>query len=268
MVLLLRAHVDAIFRFRSFVVGSVQRDFAGRYRNSILGAAWLLLQPLSQIVVFTVIFSQVMRARLGGSDSPLAYSINLCAGMLTWMLFAEITGRSTTVFVDHANLIKKLNFPRICLPIIVIANACIGFAIIFAIFTVFLLLTDNFPGWRFVLLLPVLGVEVLLAIGLGIVLGVLNVFFRDVGQAFAIVLQFWFWLTPIVYPVESLPDWAARIVSWNPMAVLVTAYQGILVYNRSPDWSGIGAVALGAILLCGASLRLFQRRSAEMVDEL
>ncbi|HUN90558.1 MAG TPA: ABC transporter permease [Burkholderiaceae bacterium] len=268
MSLVLDSHLDALYRFRGFIAGSVRREFASRYRNSLLGAAWLVLQPLSTIAVFTLVFSQVMKARLGQSENPFAYSIHLCAGMLTWALFAEIVGRGMNVFIDHANLLKKLNFPRICLPAIVVINACLGFAIVFALFTLFLLATGNFPGWRFVLVVPPLIVEVLFAIGLGMILGVLNVFFRDVGQFFSIALQFWFWLTPIVYTLDTLPEAVARVVAWNPMTPLVASYQRVLLRTGEPAWTAVAVVGVLAAGLCAVGLRLFQRRSAEMVDEL
>src|SRR5471032_200711 len=143
----------AVWRYRGFIAGSVQREFQGKYRNSLLGAAWTVLNPLAMIVVYTVIFSQVMGSRLPGTGSPFAYSIYLCAGVLTWGLFAEITGRSQSVFLEHANLIKKLQFPRICLPIIVVLNALVNFAIIFGLFTVFLVVSGNSPGWIFLAML-------------------------------------------------------------------------------------------------------------------
>lgn len=262
------SHLGAIYRFRGFVLGSVKREFAMRYRNSMLGGAWLVLQPLAQIVVFTVVFSQVMQARLPGVAGTFAYGIFLCAGLLTWGLFAEIVNRCQTVFLDNANLLKKLNFPRISLPVIVILSACASFAIIFGLFTLFLVLSGNFPGWSYFVVLPVLAVQILLGVGIGMNLGVLNVFFRDVGQLFGIALQFWFWLTPIVYPVSTLPEWAASLVRLNPMTPLVEAQQNALLLGEFPRWSSILPVAIASVVLCVLGLLLFQRRSGEIVDEL
>jgi len=244
------------------------REFQSRYRNSLLGAAWMVIQPLSMIVVYTVIFSQIMRARLPGMDGAFAYSIYLCTGILTWGLFAEIAGRASTVFIDNANLMKKLSFPRLCLPLIVGLNAGLNFSIIFGLFVAFLLLTGNFPGAVFVALLPVLLVIALLAMGLGITLGVLNVFFRDVGQLFSIVLQFWFWLTPIVYPITVLPESVRPLLVLNPMATLVNAMHEIMVFGRWPDWSAVGLVLLLALGLCALGLRLFRKHAGDMVDAL
>jgi lipopolysaccharide transport system permease protein len=262
------ALLKSIGNYRGFILGSVKREFQSKYRNSILGAAWTVLNPLAMIVVYTVIFANVMHSRLAGSDSTFAYSIYLCAGVLTWGLFAEITGRAQTMFLEHAGLIKKITFPRICLPIIVVLNACLNFAIIFGLFTAFLVISGNFPGMVYAALLPLLALQVLFAIGLGIVLGVLNVFFRDVGQFFTIFLQFWFWFTPVVYPVAVLPEGVRDWLKFNPMAALIVAYQDVLVKHAWPQWDSLLPVTVLAVALCAFGLRLFRKRAGEMVDEL
>lgn len=258
----------ALWAYRGFILGSVKREFQSKYRNSLLGAAWIILNPAAMILVYTVVFAQVMRAKLPGADTTFAYSIYLCAGILTWGLFAEITGRAQTMFIDHANLLKKLSFPRLCLPVTLVANAGLNFAIVFGLFSVFLVISGNFPGWQYVALFPLLAIQVVFAIGLGITLGVLNVFFRDIGQFFTIFLQFWFWLTPIVYPVSILPDGIRQVMQLNPMASLMAAYQTILVNSQWPQWHTLWPTALMALLLCALGLHLYRKHSGEMVDEL
>ena len=221
--------IKAVWAYRGFVIGSVKREFQSKYRNSLLGAAWTILNPLAMIVVYTIIFSKVMHTRLPGVDTTFAYSIYLCAGVLTWGMFAEITGRAQNIFIDNANLIKKLSFPRLCLPVSVVASAGLNCVILFGLFSGFLLVSGNFPGWAYLALFPVLALQVVFSIGLGISVGVLNVFFRDVGQFFTLFLQFWFWLTPIVYPVTILPERLQFLMTFNPMARLIQAYQTILV---------------------------------------
>jgi lipopolysaccharide transport system permease protein len=259
-----------LWAYRGFVLGSVKREFQSKYSNAMLGAVWSLLSPLAMIVVYTVIFSQVMHSRLPGAapDARYAYSIWLCAGVLTWNLFAEIVARGQGMFLEQANLIKKISFPRICLPLIVVLNALVNFGIIFGLFTVFLLASGSFPGWTYLALLPVLVLQVLLAIGIGMIAGVLNVFFRDVGQFMTIAMQFWFWLTPIVYPASILPPEVRELLGWNPMARVIEAYQTVLVQGQAPDWGALLPVALLALVLCVLGLRLFRRRAGEMVDEL
>jgi lipopolysaccharide transport system permease protein len=258
----------ALWAYRGFILGNVKREFQSKYRNSLLGAAWMVLNPLAMILVYTVIFAQVMRAKLPGMDTTFAYSIYLCAGVLAWGFFAEITNRSVTMFLENANLIKKLNFPRLCLPVTVVANAGLNFTIVFGLFTMFLIVSGNFPGWPFIALIPVFAIQILLAIGVGINLGVLNVFFRDVGQFFGIFLQFWFWLTPIVYPVSILPERVKTLMALNPMFHLIGAYQSILVHRQWPDWQAIAFVAVLAIAVAALGFQLFRQRSGEIVDEL
>lgn len=260
--------IKELWAYRGFISSSVKREFQSKYANSLFGFAWNVVNPLAMILVYTVIFAQVMRARLPGVDNTFAYSIFLCAGVLTWGLFAEITGRSQTMFIENANLLKKLRFPRICLPAAVVANALLNFTIIFSLFTGFLLISGNFPGAAYLALFPLLVLLVFFSAGLGMALGVLNVFFRDVGQAFGIVITFWFWLTPIVYAPTILPPRIQLLMAINPLAALIGAVQGVLVRGVWPAWSSLTYTAACALLLCFLGLRLFRRHSGEMVDEL
>jgi lipopolysaccharide transport system permease protein len=233
-----------------------------------LGAAWNIINPLAMIVVYTVIFSQLMKSRLPSVDNAFGYSVYLCAGILTWGLFAEIIGRAQNTFIENANLLKKLSFPRLCLPVVVVVNALLNFAITFALFTVFLLLSDNFPGLVYIAVLPLLIILIVFAIGLGITLGVLNVFFRDVGHFFSIFVQFWFWFTPIVYPISALPTVVEKLMIYNPMASLIAAFQAVLVSRLWPQWDTLGYPFTLALLLCLVGISLFRRHVGEMVDEL
>lgn len=260
--------LKALWAYRGFIFGSVKREFQSKYSNSLLGAAWTVINPLAMIVVYTVVFSQIMRAKLPGIDSKFAYSIYLCAGVLTWAFFSETVSRAQNVFLENANLLKKISFPRLCLPVIVVANASLNFAIIFGLFTIFLIASGSFPGMVYLAMIPLLLIQVLFSVGLGITLGVLNVFFRDVGQLFGVVLQFWFWLTPVVYPINILPVFVRDALRFNPMTNLITSYQGILVNEQWPDWRSLWPVTVLALLLCFWGMSLFRKHAGEMVDEL
>jgi lipopolysaccharide transport system permease protein len=258
----------SLWGYRGFIIGSAQREFQLKYSNSLLGGVWAVLNPLAMIIVYTVIFSQVMHSKLPNIDNDFAYSIYLCSGILTWGLFSEIVSRAQTTFLEHANLLKKLSFPRLCLPIIVVINALLNFSIIFSLFSVFLLMSDNFPGLVFLALIPVFIVLIAFSIGLGISLGVLNVFFRDVGQFFGIFIQFWFWLTPIVYPVSILPESVRLMMVYNPMYSIINACQEILVNQHWPVWQDLLPVTFIALVLCLFAMRLFRNHASEIVDEL
>lgn len=259
----------ALWGYRGFVWSSVLREFNGKYRESLLGAFWSVANPLAMILIYTVIFGQLMRPTLPGHEHvPFAFSIYLCAGVITWSLFAEMLGRLNNVFLEHGNLIKKSSFPRICLPAIVALSALINFAIVFGLYLIFLAIIGHWPGWALLALLPLLALQLLFTLGLGIFLGTLNVFFRDVGQLTGVVLQFWFWLTPIVYTLPALPEKIRGIMAYNPMHALMAAYQTLFLAREMPDFSSLLPFALLTVgfLLLGA--RFFLARVGELVDEL
>lgn len=260
--------LDAIWRYRGFIYSSVKREFQLKYKNSLLGVAWTVLNPFAMIVVYTVIFSEVMRAKLPGVSENFSYSIYLCAGLLPWGLFTEIVNRGQNIFLENSGLIKKINFPRICLPIISVINSIINFLIIYALFLLFLILFGFWPGKVFLGIFPVMIVLVLFSTGLGITIGVLNVFFRDVGQIFGIALQFWFWLTPVVYSYDILPEKIKPLMKLNPVFHILHACQDVFLNKKWPAWIDMIYPAILGILLCIVGLYLFRQHSGEMVDEL
>ena len=264
----MKARYRSLMSYRGFIVGSVRREFNARYRNSLLGVLWSLITPLATIIIYVVIFSNLMRARLDGVDNEFAYGAYICAGVLTWGAFSEVITRCQNVFIENANMLKKLSFPRLCLPIIVLSGSVINLCIVLVLFLLFLLFSGNWPGWPLLALLPVLAVQLLLSVSLGVILGVINVFFRDVAQLTGILLQFWFWFTPIVYPITILPDPVKKLVLLNPMTHVIGGYQQIFVYAAWPDWGALLLPLTVAVLFLLMAAQLFRKRGGEMVDEL
>src|SRR5262245_47877786 len=260
--------LHALWLYRGFVLGMVARDFRGRYLRSVLGASWAVLNPLAQILIYTAVFSQVMQARLPNVRDPLGYSLYLCAGLLTWSYFVEVLLRNQTVFLEQANMLKKVSFPRVTLPVYVFLSATVNFAIVWGLFLAFLLITGRWPGWVVIALLPLLLIQQTLAVGLGLALGVTNVFFRDIAQAVGVGLQFWFWLTPIVYPLSAVPDVVRGVMTWNPLYALVASYQRIVVEHQWPLWGGLWLVCVVAIAVALIAETVFRHLSSAMVDEL
>ena len=257
-----------VWSFRDFVLGSVKREFQSRYQGTQFGAFWIIAHPLAMIIVYTVIFAEIMRASLPGHASKFAYGIYLCAGVLTWGLFTEMLGRCVNIFVENGNLLKKGHFPKLCLPIIVIASSLLHFAIVMALFFLFLAFTGNFPGWVVFSALPVLAVQVAFTVGLGIFLATINVFYRDVNQSISVILQFWFWLTPIVYSPVILPSFARDILGWNPMWPLVHAYHRVFLDRQIPDWGTLLYPACLSAVFIVLGFYAFYKLQGEIVDEL
>ncbi|MPM16251.1 hypothetical protein SDC9_62629 [bioreactor metagenome] len=259
----------ALWAYRGFIWSSVMREFQGRYRESLLGAFWSVANPLTMIIIYTVIFGQLMRPTLPGHEStPYAFSIYLCAGVITWSLFSEMLGRLNNVFLENGNMIKKSSFPRACLPVIVTLSALINFGIIFALYIIFLVVVGQWPGWAILSFIPLLALQLLFTLGLGVLLGTVNVFFRDVGQLTGVVLQFWFWLTPIVYTIGSLSADAQNAFRYNPLQPLITGYQQIFLDGTVPDFSKLLPLTLITAILLVFAARFFLKRVGELVDEL
>ncbi len=154
------------------------------------------------------------------------------------------------------------------MPTITVISALIHFGIVFILFNLYLLITNNFPGVVILGVLPLLFVEIVFAMGLGLLLGTLNVFFRDMGQMTTIMLQLWFWSTPIVYPLSVLPEWAKNIIVYNPMTALIASYQTIFVNQQWPAWQNLIPTLIFTFFTLAMGLTLFYKRSPEMVDEL
>ena len=256
------------WRYRYFIFSSIKTELRTKFVRSRLGGLWMILNPLSQVLIFAFVLSAVLSAKLPGIDNQYAYAIYLMAGILGWSLFAEIVNRCLTLFIENGNILKKLVFPKIALPLIVTGSALVNNALLFAAILAIFGVLGHVPSTALIWLPALMVVNIALALGLGLALGVLNVFMRDIGQIVPVILQFLFWFTPIVYIANIIPEQYRTWLVFNPMIPIVTGYQNVLLYNRAPDWAGLGVIALIALALLAFSLLLFRKASPEMVDQL
>jgi lipopolysaccharide transport system permease protein len=261
--------LGAAWRYRHFVASSIRKEYRSRFARSKLGALWMIVHPLVNAAIFALVLAEVISAKMPGmADDKLAYAIYVTSGMLAWSLFAEVVSRCLTIFIESGGLLKKLYFPRICLPLIVTGTALLNNLLMFAAILLIFTLLGHVPGWR-VLWIPLLMVLPLaLGLGLGLLLGVFNVFVRDVGQVVPIVLQLAFWLTPVIYLPSMLPDRLEYVINLSPMTPVVQSYQAIMLADGAPAWWSLAWVAVLAALLLGLALFMFRRASAELVDSL
>lgn len=258
----------SLWSYRHFVLSSIRNELINRFARSKLGGLWMIINPLAQVAIYALILSNVLAAKLPGIDNKHAYAIYLMAGLLAWTLFSEIIGRCLNLFIEQGNLMKKMQFPRITLPAIVVGSNLINNAMLFiAMLGIFLLLGHQF-SMAMLWLLPLTIILTGFALGVGLVLGVINVFVRDLGQAVPIILQMLFWFTPIVYPANIIPESYRHLMNFNPLYHFTAPYQDILVYGRTPDMSGLVVISALSLLLLLLSLFLFRRSSEEMVDVL
>jgi lipopolysaccharide transport system permease protein len=260
--------LDEIWRYRHFIITSIRGELKARIARSYIGAGWFILQPMAQALIFAMVLSEVLGARLPHVDNKSAYAIYVLSGMAAWSFFSEIVNRSLTIFVDYSSSIKKIAFPRLCLPFIVLGSALVNHVMVLVASMILFATFGHYPGWAW-FSLP-LGVAVIaaFAFGIGIIAGVFNVFSRDVGQVVSIILQIWFWLTPIAYPPGTLPAQFTWISSVNPLVPIIAIYQRALLTYEWPDLGSLIVPLFVAVGLVVFAAVLFRRASPDLVDAL
>lgn len=260
--------VRGLWSYREFVRSSISNELIARFARSRLGGLWMIINPLAQAAIYAVVLSNVVSARLPGAESKYAYALYLLSGFLAWTLFSEIVTRCLTLFIDNGTLIKKVSFPRITLPAVVVGSALLNnFFLLLGVCVVFTLLGHDLSA-SMLFVAPLTVCVVAFALGIGLILGVMNVFVRDLGQVVPIVLQIGFWLTPVVYPITIVPEAFQSVIIHNPMYHIVSAYQNALAFQRAPDMTGIAWLLLASLALMALGLFMFRRAAPEVADYL
>lgn len=260
--------LSRIYSYRFFIFSSIRNEFKSKFSRSKLGALWMIISPIVQSVVYATVLSTIIASKLPGIESKYAYALYLLAGMLAWALFHEVVIGCVNVFVDKADLMKKVSFPRVCLPVIAAGVALVNnFFLLLAILLVFIVLGHKFS--TVLLLLPlIIAINFIFALSLGTILGILNVVVRDVAQAVQVVLQALFWLTPIVYTPDILPPSVKDVLLASPLYKLVSAYHATLVFGELPNLIHMLQVAAIALVLTCVAVVLFRRAASDISDAL
>jgi ABC-2 type transport system permease protein len=263
----------------------IRKDLKVKYKNSTLGFLWSLANPLLYLVVFDLVFSVFLR-----NNVPY-FAVMFMSGLLVWNFFNLSTLSATGVVVGSANLVRKVRFPRVVLPLASVGFAAVHFVLQMLVFFVFLLaFYRDFIGPQLVLLVPALAVALIFTTGMALLVSALNVRYRDVEHLLEIILLAWFWLTPIVYPVsfvqaKLVPKHLFWIFMANPMTAVITSMQRAIYrhpvaisggttvkvlatdgYSFYLKWLGV-AGALSVVLLA-LGMVVFRRMQADFAEEL
>jgi lipopolysaccharide transport system permease protein len=241
-----------------------RREFRVRYSQSFLGAAWAVLQPLTLMIIFSVVFGFVLRVETNGVPYPL-FSY---AGSLPWTFFASSLTFAIPSLVNNMNLVSKIYFPREILPLSSILVCTIDF-LIGAVLLIPLMLFYRTEIGINVLLLPVIVlIQIVFSFGLTLILSAMNVFYRDVRFIIPLALQILLYLSPVIYPASQIPEWLRPVYFLNPMAVLIESFRAVLLFNQPPDWPMLGLAALVSSILLLLGYRYFksaERRFADVI---
>lgn len=226
-----------IWRNRGLIRVMVRRDILGRYRGSFGGSMWTILSPLLLMLTYLFVFGVVLKSRFPGDPSRAGFALYYLAGFLPWLAFSEAAGRAPSLMLEHRNFVKKLVFAVETLPVNPVVSGLVTELFAVGLFCVFLLAVRQAVPlsvvWLPVLLIP----QLLFTAGLSWFLAALGVFVRDLGQIMGFLMTIWFFITPICYPEDSLPDAAAPLLAKNPLYVLVRGYRAIFLEGHAPAFA-------------------------------
>lgn len=254
----------------AFVILTFTRqDLIEKYSGSILGSLWSLLLPLVNILIFTIVFSKIMGARLNMADMPqgdYSYSLYLVSALLAWNCFAACVTRTTTLYQDKAGIISKVSIGLRSLPIYILLSEAIIYAISMVFFIVFALIVDHQFGWAMLALPVIFLLQHIIAYSLGLIFATLSVFIRDVRELANILFHVWFWMTPIVYVVDILPSGISSLMAFNPAIHFVEAYRQVMLMNQLPSAEFLAIASGVAIVLFAAAQYIHKHLQSDIRD--
>jgi homopolymeric O-antigen transport system permease protein len=250
------AHRDLFF----FMVG---RDVKVRYKQTALGVAWAVLQPVLTMVVFTVIFGRLAKVPSDG----MPYPIFVFAGLLPWNFFNQAVTTSSNSLVGNAALITKVYFPRLVIPGAAVGAALVDFAISAAIMFAMAIYYGVALGAGLLMLIPLVLLITMFAAGVGMWMSALNVKFRDVRYALPFILQIWMYVTPIIYPVSFIPEHWRWLIALNPLSGIIQGFR-CAIFGRPFDWTGLSisaALTVGVLIYAAFGFRRMEREFADII---
>lgn len=251
-----------IFGYRELLKNMVDREIKARYKQSILGSFWVVLNPFFQMLVMSFVFGVIFKIKTWN----LPYPLFLYAGLLPWNFFVVSLTSATNSLVDYGSLIKKIYFPRELLPSASVLAKIVDLFLASIIFVLFFAFYRVGTTFNVLWLLPIFFIQLIFTLGLGFILSALNLFYRDVQYLFNLILSLWMYLTPIFYPVDIVPVKLRWIYSINPMSVLINGYRQAIFTNQAPDATHLG-IALGVSLaVFVGGFRVFKRLEGEFAD--
>lgn len=253
-----------LIQYRELLWVWTAREVKVRYQQSALGAAWAIVQPLAMTAVFTVVFSQLVRLDTGGIPYPLfAY-----AAMVPWTFISTSLSSAIPSLIGNLNLVTKIYFPREILPLAAIGAALLDFAVAALILAGMLVFYDFWPGINVLWVVPLLLLQIALVVGVTMLGSAVIVFFRDVRFVIPLLTQIWMYATPIIYPVDLVPERLRPYYFMNPMAGIIDGYRRVLVMGEAPQTPALLLATAGSMVLLVCGYLLFTRLEPLFADQI
>jgi lipopolysaccharide transport system permease protein len=254
--------IRELFRYRELLWSWTVRSIKVKYKQSLLGIVWAILQPLSATILFAVIFSYFVPVDTGGVPYPIFYY----SALLPWTFFSISVSFAVPSLVNNMTLVTRIYFPREILPIAAVMASFVDFLVASVIFAGMLVLYQV-PVGPVMLLFPILIViQIALTLGVVLVASTVNVFYRDIRFVMPLGVQLWMYLTPIIYPVNLVPERWRALYMLNPMAGLINAYRSIILQGELPQLNTLGLAALVSGVICVAGYRYFKHMEWQFAD--
>lgn len=226
-----------------------KRDFKERYIGTGMGQFWYIVSPLVMIFIYTVIFSDFMKMKLNIIDNSYAYSIYLVPGLFAWTHFSTVVMRLNTSFFEKAGLIKKINVPMYSFQLAILLTETFTFVVSMILGLGFLILVKQPITWTFLWLVPVIFLQSVFAFGLGVIFSLFTPFFKDMKEVVPIIIQLWFWMTPIIYMRKMIEDKYPFLLTYNPFCYFVEIYQKIFLYSKAPSLHTVFIIAIESFIV-------------------
>lgn len=221
--------IKELFSYRQMIFSLVKRDLRGRYKGSVLGFLWTFLNPLLQLVVYSLVFSAIMRVNIEN------YYIFLFVGLVPWLFFSSCLTGGTSCIGQQQDLVKKIYFPREVLPISFVMSQFVNMLLTFVVIFAVLFVSGMGVNFKALIFLPIIFlVEFIMALGVTMILSGLTVYFRDLEYIFSIISMAWMYLTPVMYSVDMVPSEYEKLFYLNPMTSVIIAFRDILYYQKAP----------------------------------
>ncbi len=252
-----------IYEYRTMISSLIRRDLRGRYKGSVLGFAWTFLNPLLQLVVYTLVFSTIMRA--GIED----YYLFLFVALIPWIFFSGSISAGASCVIAQKEMVKKIYFPREVLPIAHVTcqlvNMLLSFIVVFAV----LIFSGKGISIRALLYLPIVVVaEYLLAISITMIVSAVTVYLRDLEHILAIFTMAWQFLSPVMYSVDMVPEGLRKLFYMNPMTPIIVAYRDIFYYKKEPEIATLIHGGIFSIVLLIIGCFVFERLKKHFAEEM
>jgi lipopolysaccharide transport system permease protein len=257
-----RIDLKQIWNYRELFYFLTKRDIKVRYKQTVLGGLWAIIQPFFTMVVFTLFFGKLAKVPSDGIPYPLF----VYAGLLPWTYFANALSSSGNSLVGSANLITKVYFPRLIIPASASLAGLVDFFIAMSILGVMMIYYQFMPGIGILLFPFLIGLTFLCAVGVGLWLSALNVQYRDIRYAIPFVIQLWMFVSPVIYPVSMVGEKYQWLLALNPMGGVISAFRASLLGHQPIDWSLLIISAVIIVLLFLSGIFYFKRMERTFAD--